>query len=197
MVAGQAMPHEVLPSPPSDIVEVGRILGAWGVRGGVKVQPFAADPQALQAARVWRLLPPASSGPVPDLPGRPWPTELHIIGVRHQGGCVVASVRGVSDRDAAQALRGARVFVARAQFPRASEGEYYCVDLIGLPVVNREGVDLGTVVGLMETGAHDVLRVVERSGPSPVERLIPFVEAFVDAVDLDGRRIVVDWGLDY
>jgi len=103
--------------------------------------------------------------------------------------------------------------VSRASFPAATEGEYYWVDLIGLSVVNREGVVLGEVVGLMETGAHDVLRIRPpaltpegaavapakgaRKNADPGELLIPFVAAYVDGVDMAARRITVDWGLDY
>ena len=143
------------------------------------------------------------------------------------GEVVVATVQDLQGRDAAEALRGARVFVSRASFPTAAEGEYYWVDLIGLTVVNREGVVLGEVAGLMETGAHDVLRV-RPAAPQPVdappasqgsagraskpgsagmvgrgaaaapqECLIPFVAAYVIGVDLAQRRITVDWGLDY
>jgi 16S rRNA processing protein RimM len=99
----------------------------------------------------------------------------------------------VPDRDAAEALRGARIFVARASFPTAGEDEYYWVDLLGCAVANREGVAFGTVAELIDTGAHSVLRVVEGEN----ERLIPFVGAYVDTVDLAARRIVVDWGLDF
>jgi 16S rRNA processing protein RimM len=91
------------------------------------------------------------------------------------------------------------VYVSRASFPSAAEGEYYWVDLIGLTVVNRQGAVLGEVVGLMETGTHDVLRVQPPGGgvTQPQECLIPFVAVYVDGVDLAQRRITVDWGLDY
>jgi 16S rRNA processing protein RimM len=97
-------------------------------------------------------------------------------------------------------LRGARIFVPRSSFPTAADGEYYWVDLIGLQVLNREGVDLGQVRDLMSTGPQTVL-VIEASpeaeGGKPVERMIPFVSAFVDGVDLPGKRITVDWQPDY
>ncbi|HVK31075.1 MAG TPA: ribosome maturation factor RimM, partial [Burkholderiaceae bacterium] len=112
---------------------------------------------------------------------------------RSSGGLVVASAQEVPDRGAAEALRGARVFVGRASFPTAAADEYYWVDLIGCEVVNRDGVPLGGVADLIDTGAHSVLRVVQ----ADVERLIPFVAAYIDAVDLPARRITVDWGLDY
>lgn len=172
---------------PADAVEVGRIVGAWGVKGGFKVQPFAAKPQALFSSRRWYLKP--AEGAV----GRLAPTLLRITQAREHGGLVVAAAQDVTDRQAAEALRGARIFVSRASFPTAAEDEYYWVDLIGCRVVNREGTALGTVVDLLDTGAHSVLRVVD----GEIERLIPFVGAYVDAVDLPDQTITVDWGLDY
>jgi 16S rRNA processing protein RimM len=101
----------------------------------------------------------------------------------------------VPDRTAAEALRGARVFIGRASFPTPDPDEFYWVDLIGLQVFNREGVLLGEVLGLIDNGVHSVLQV--RADPAAAERLIPFVAAYVDRVDLAARRIDVDWGLDY
>ncbi len=121
---------------------------------------------------------------------------------REHGDAVVASVQDVTDRDTAEALRGSRIFVSRNSFPTASVDEFYWVDLIGLEVTNRAGDRLGMVTGLLDTGAHSVLRVRPHDAPPAAsaescERLIPFVSAYVDEVDIDGRRIVVDWGLDY
>ena len=85
--------------------------------------------------------------------------------------------------------------------PNYGDGEYYWIDLIGLDVLNRESQALGRVVGLIDTGPHCVLRIVPEGLPEPVkpdqERLIPFVDAFVDGVDLAARQIRVDWGVDY
>lgn len=172
---------------PADAVEVGRIVGAWGVKGWFKVQPFAAEPQALFSSRRWYLRPPEGPGTAPP------PPLLRITQSREHGGLVVAGAQEVPDRNAAEALKGARVFVGRSSFPTAGADEYYWVDLIGCEVVNREGVALGHVADLLDTGAHSVLRVVQ----GDAERLIPFVAAYVDTVDLPGRRIGVDWGLDY
>jgi 16S rRNA processing protein RimM len=106
----------------------------------------------------------------------------------------------VADRNQAEALKGARIFVPRSSFPTAGADEYYWVDLLGLDVVNREGVALGQVKDLMSTGPQTVLvlsQVSEETGKPPVERMIPFVSAFIDQVDLPGRKITVDWQLDY
>ncbi|MOA43768.1 Ribosome maturation factor RimM [compost metagenome] len=97
------------------------------------------------------------------------------------------------DRNAAEALRGARVFVPRSSFPTAGDDEYYWVDLIGLSVVNREGVVLGTVRELLATGPQTTLVLTAEEDGKTIERMVPFVSVFVDKVDLPGRLITVDW----
>jgi len=128
------------------------------------------------------------------------PSPLRVVSAKEQGDMVVAQVEGVDDRSAAEALRGARVFVPRASFPTAGDDEFYWVDLIGLDVVNRDGDALGRVIGLLDTGPHSVLRIAPPGQgvvSEAAERLVPFVSAFVDDVNLAERRITVDWGLDY
>ncbi len=213
---------------PEDAIEVGRILGAWGIKGGIKVLPFASDPQALFSAKVWFLKPAESAKPpsaaASAKPGKPavvpahktpaqkaalaapLPFALNVKGVRDQGDAIVCTAPEIADRDAAEAMKGVRVFVSRATFPHPDPDEFYWIDLIGLSVFNRDDAALGEVIGLIDTGPHCVLRVKpvasEGQGTAPAEpaadeRLIPFVEAYVDSVDIPGRRIVVDWGLDY
>jgi len=191
------------PDWPADAVEVGRIMDPWGVKGWFKVQPFAADPQALFASRRWHLLPP-DDAPVerPGTDARAYPALLKITGAKEHGAGVVAQAQEVQDRGAARALRGARVFIGRSSFPTPGPNEFYWVDLVGLRVVNRQGQALGAVAGLIDTGAHSVLRVVPDASSvgeaaHESERLIPFVAAYVDDVSLENRCITVDWGLDY
>ena len=188
---------------PADAVEVGRIVDAWGVKGWIKVQPFAADPQALFSSRRWFLRP--SEGGALRRPGghvSAPPSLLRVVQAKEHGEVVVAQVHDVTDRGEAEALRGARVFVARSSFPTAGADEYYWVDLIGLNVLNQQGQALGQVIGLLDTGPHSVLRVARELEPGgapaeAAERLIPFVAAYVDDVDLAARRITVDWSPDY
>lgn len=182
---------------PADAVEVARIVDAWGVKGWIKLQPFATDPQALFSTRRWHIRPATQAiGAAPTLP------LLHVTQVKTHGDSVVAATRELADRDAAHALRGARVFVPRSSFPSTTDDEFYWVDLIGAEVVNREGHSLGRVTSLIDTGAHSVL-CVRRPDAGPdesdttAERLIPFVAAYVDRVDAVAHRIEVDWGLDY
>lgn len=179
------------PALPGDAVEVGRVIGAWGVKGGFKVKPFAADPQALFSTKRWYLAPPELPGPRPAA-AADWPNPLRIVTAREHGDAVLATAQDIEDRNAAEALKGARVFVSRASFPTPEADEFYWVDLIGCEVVNREGVALGPVVGLVETGPHCVLRI-QPPHPKAPELLIPFVEAYVGQVDIAARRIEADW----
>ena len=119
---------------------------------------------------------------------------------KRHGDEVVAQLVGVADRDAAEALKGAVVHVSRRYFPPLEDNEYYWVDLIGLSVENLQGEILGTVNGLMESGAHPIFRVmpeVSEAEAKSHEILIPFVDQFVKTVDQQARRITVDWQRDY
>ena len=188
-------------SLPDDALEVGRILDAWGVKGWVKVLPHSTEPEALFSAQSWFLQ-------VPDARFRPGFTafsgtvSLNVDEAKTHSGSVVAKFAGVDDRNVAETLRGARIFLPRSSFPAASADEYYWADLIGLNVVNREGVGLGCVRDLMATGPHSVLCVEyidsqEDGTNTPAERMIPFVAAYVDKVDIAGKCITVDWQPDY
>ena len=182
---------------PPDAVEVGRVQEAWGIKGWVRLHPHSADPAVLLHARRWFLIPPegryargfdAFAGTV----------TVDVDETKLHGDGLVARLQPVPDRNAAEALKGARILVARADFPpNPNPDEYYWVDLIGLQVVNREGVPLGEVFDLMPTGPHSVLCLRYTQGEQTLERMIPFVSAYVDQVDLPGRRITVDWQPDY
>jgi 16S rRNA processing protein RimM len=173
---------------PADAIEVGRIADAWGIKGWFKVLPHSAQPEALFSSKRWFLQAPGDSSQVFRLPVRE---------AKEHSDCIVAASAEVPDRTAAEALRGARVFVPRSSFPTPGDDEYYWVDLIGLSVVNREGVALGTVRELMANGPQTTLVLAAEQDGKAVERLIPFVAAFVDSVDLSGRLITVDWQADY
>jgi 16S rRNA processing protein RimM len=177
---------------PADAIEVGRILDAWGIKGWFKVLPYSASPEALFASKRWFLLP--SEKGAKTFTG---PVTLAIKEAKEHSDSVVAHAQEVPDRDTAEALRGARIFVARSSFPTPDKDEYYWVDLIGLDVVNREDLHLGTVQELLSTGPQTVLVIAYEQDGKPAERMIPFVSAYVDGVDLPARRIRVDWQPDY
>ncbi len=175
---------------PADLVLVGHVLDAWRLDGSIKVAPYSSDAAALLAAREWWF----------DVRGSL--RAFDVMNAKAHGGAVTARLVGIVDRDAAEALKGARISVARRAFPVTDDAEYYWVDLIGAAVVNLQGASLGEVVDLLDNGAHQTLVVRETvdggtDGGTTVERLIPFVDAVVPTVDLAARRIVVDWQADY
>ena len=192
---------------PADAIEVGRIADAWGIKGWFKVLPHSASPEALFSSKRWYLLPSdrkvgGSKSPsqlAAVSPSTDKPALLKIKEAKDHADTVVACSLDVVDRNQAEALKGARIFVPRSSFPTAGDDEYYWVDLLGLEVLNREGIALGQVKDLMSTGPQTVLVLSQAAedGKPPVERMIPFVSAFVDNVDLPGRKITVDWQLDY
>jgi 16S rRNA processing protein RimM len=167
--------------PPEQPVVMGRIVAPFGVKGWVKIQPYTATARSLGAYQVWWL----------TRDGTEW-RECAVEGVQPQGSNMAAKLAGCDDREAAAALKGLEVAVPRAELPAAAPGEFYWTDLLGLRVENERAQQLGTVARMMETGANDVL-VVEGDR----ERLIPFIGDVVKCVDLESRRIVVDWDADY
>lgn len=200
-------------SLPDDAVELGRFHGPWGIKGWIHVQSYSPDADVLFKAEEWFLLPPETQrkpGPkaAASVPGAcpvTGPTRVAIRSIKDHSDGIVAQIDGVDNRNIAETLKGVRIFVSRASFPAPADGEFYWIDLIGLQVVNREGVLLGTVKDLMSTGPHSVLVLESSDESSPVdgkaaeaaERLIPFVDAYVDEVDIAARRISVDWQADY
>ena len=192
-------PFEASPLP-ADAVELGRFLGAWGVKGWVYIQPHSADTRALFESSEWFLLPPEARF-ARGFSAFPGPVRVRVAEIKLHSDRIVACLEGVTDRTGAEALKGARIHVPRSAFPPAEEGEYYWVDLLGLDVVNREGVHLGVVRDLMPTGPTSVL-VMEHTETvdgveKTAERMVPFVAAYIDDVDLKARRITADWQTDY
>lgn len=159
---------------------MGRVAAPYAVKGWIKLQTFTEHLDSLLDYEVWRL-------------GRngEW-REFRLLEGKVHGQSLLARLQGVDDRNGAEALQGMDVAVRRDEMPQADEGEYYWDELIGMEVVNVQGEALGRVEGLLETGAHDVLQV-----RGDRVRLIPFVEAYIQEVDVEAGRMVVDWGLDW
>jgi 16S rRNA processing protein RimM len=185
---------------PADAIEVGRIADAWGIKGFFKVIPYSASPEALFSSKRWYLLPPEPRPGVVLKSKELAFTGCQLLKVRNakdHSDTVVAQVDGCDDRSTAELLRGARIFVARSSFPTAAKDEFYWVDLMGLAVVNREGVSLGVVKDLISTGPQTVIVIETEIEGKKIETLIPFVSVYVDDVSLADKRITVDWQLDY
>jgi 16S rRNA processing protein RimM len=163
---------------------MGRVATPHGVRGAVKVQPLSAEQGALLAFGEWWL---------GDRDSDDW-SRRRVVGSRLQSGAIVAEFEGVTTREMAAALRHLWVGVPREILPALAPDEHYQADLIGMAVVNRKGRSLGYVASFIDSGAHPIVRVIAADG---FERLIPWVTAFVDRVDVAEHRIDVDWSEDY
>ena len=159
--------------PRPEKVCLGTIVGVHGVQGTVRIKSFTADPADI-----------AAYGAVSDESGgRRF--EVKVLGQAR--GTVLARLSGIADRNAAEALRGLRLYVPRAALPEANEDEFYHADLIGLPVETREGAPLGSVRAVHNFGAGDILELRDGNGR---EILLPFSDAAVPEIDLANGRIV-------
>lgn len=170
-----------MPEPQDKHIVMGEIAGVYGVRGWVRVRSFTEPMDNLLRYRLWTLDEDGSGT-----------RAVTVLEGRSHGPGLVARLEGIEDRDAAAKLQGRKILVRRAELPQAP-GEFYWADLEGLQVVTVDGVHLGQVDHLLETGANDVLVVQGER-----ERLIPFVRPdVVKAVDLQARQLTVDWDPDF
>ena len=164
------------------LVLLGKIVGIHGLRGELKLESYTEPRTQIFRYQPWLMRFATGEKTIEGCRGRA------------QGKGMIAELPGIADRDAAAALVGAEIWVARSALPNARPGEYYWSDLEGLEVVTLEGVSLGRVSHLVATGANDVLVVKDATR----ERLIPFlVDRFVTEVDLDAGRLTVDWDPEF
>lgn len=162
---------------------LGRVLGAFGVRGEARLESWTEPRDAIFRYQPWILRSPQGVE-----------RELRGVRGRDSGKHLVATFPDVTDRDQVEAMRGTEIHVPRAALPPPKPGEYYWVDLEGLRVVTVDGVPLGTVSHLFSTGSNDVL--VARDDER--ERMIPFVQSrYVTGVDFDAGVVTVDWDPDF
>ena len=167
--------------PTEKRVVLGRVSGLFGVRGWVKIYSETDPREGIVSYSPWQLR-----------VRNEW-RDIEVESGQRHGKSVIAKLKGIDDRDAAAALIDAEIAVSRSQLPKADEGEFYWADLEGLAVRTIEGVELGTVSHLIETGANDVLVVKGER-----ERLIPFIrEQVIRTIDLDQGLLVVDWDPDF
>jgi len=155
---------------------MGRVAGSYGVRGWIKVVPYSVEVDALAAHPTWWVEGEARG----------------LEEARPHSGNLLAKLAGIETREQALALKGAMVSVPRAALAEAGEGQYYWADLVGLEVVNTDGKPLGAVRQLVSNGVHDVIEVAGER-----RRFLPWVPAVVRKVDLEARRIEVEWDADW
>jgi len=168
------------------MIVLGRIAGAYGLYGWVKLQAYGDDFPALGEMPQWWL--------GDDSSGADWQPCV-LKGCKAHGKGWIAKFAGIDERNGALALDGKYVAALRGDLPKTARDEYYWADLIGMDVVNLQGERLGRVSSLLSTGAHDVLCVQE--GAEGAERLLPFVAQIVKGVDTANRVIRVEWGSDW
>ncbi|RNF85116.1 ribosome maturation factor RimM [Montanilutibacter psychrotolerans] len=162
---------------------LGRVLGAFGLRGELKLESWTEPRPAIFRYQPWILRDPQG-------------VEREVRGARgkESGKYLIGHLPDVLDRDAAEAMRGTEIYIPRAAMPPPKPGEYYWVDLEGLRVVNVDGTPMGVVTHLFSTGANDVLVTRDDSR----ERMIPFVQPqYVTSVDFEAGVVTVDWDPDF
>ena len=163
------------------LVELGNINGVFGIQGWVKVFSHTSPRIQITDYRLWLI---KHNGQY---------KEYRVLRGREQGKAIVAQLEGIDDRNTSEAMVGATVFVRSDQLDELGEGEYYWSQLIGLDVVTEQGVTLGVVDWLFETGNNDVMVV-----QGDKERFIPYIKNnFVKEVDLEAGQILVDWDPDF
>ena len=175
---------------PGDLIELGAVRGAYGLKGWVRIVPFAADGAVLEGVRRWWLL------------GKVEPLELTVQEVKRHAESILAKWAGCESKEAADAFKGATIAVARSHFPAPAEGEHYLSDMVGYRVINREGIELGTICGV-RTGnsenrsgaAAQWLEVGVDGEREPL--LIPLVDRYVETIEPEDRLIRVDWESDW
>ncbi len=167
----------------NDIVVLGRLADPYGIQGWLWLYPFGDDPLSWADMPVWWIA----------REGEPW-RECRLKSLKAHSNGVVVLLDGVADRTTAESMKGVLVGAPREALPKTDKNEFYWTDLIGLDVINAADERLGKVVGLIETGANAVLRVL---GDDQVERLLPFVSAVVLAVEKEVGQIRVEWGSDW
>jgi 16S rRNA processing protein RimM len=160
---------------PDDKVLAGVITAAHGIKGEVKLKSFTTDPRAI-----------AAYGPLLASTGE----HLEIQKLKVQKDGFIAALKGVGDRNKAEALKGVELFLQRSQLPEAEEGEVYVYDLIGLQAVTPGGDTFGTVVAVPNFGAGDLLEI-RRDGVKETV-LVPFAQDYVPKVDLERKELVLD-----
>ena len=156
----------------ADLILLGVIGAPHGIRGEVRIKAFTGDPLAI-----------AEYGPLTDRKGR----SFTIADIRPAKEVVVARIKGVATREAAEALNGVELFVSRDKLPESEdEDEFLQADLVGCAVVGPGGVALGTVTAVQNYGAGDLLDIETLDGRSV---LMPFTKAFAPRIDVAGKRI--------
>ncbi|UVJ45056.1 ribosome maturation factor RimM [Pseudomonas sp. LS1212] len=174
------------PESADDLIVVGKIFSVHGVRGEVKVYSFTDPIENLLDYRIWTL---RRDGVV---------KRVELVSGRSTQKDLVAKLKGLDDRDEARLLSGYEILISRSLLPNLPGDEYYWYQLVGLKVINQDGQLFGTIDHLLETGANDVMVVKPCAGSlDDRERLLPYTEQCVLAIDLGAGEMRVEWDTDF
>ena len=176
---------------PGNLIQLGAVRGAYGLKGWVRIAPFAADGVVLESVRRWWLM-----------PGGERPLELSVQQIKRHAESILAKWAGCESKEAADAFKGATIAVARSDFPALGEGEHYLSDMVGYRVLNRQGTELGTIRGVRSGDVEN-----RSSGAAPwlevgvddqrETLLIPLVDRYVEEIEPAARLVRVDWENDW
>lgn len=167
-------------------VELGKIVGVWGVKGWVKLHSYTRERTDISQYKTWYLQAPRSKAE---------PAAIEVLQCREQGQGIVAQLDGITDRDQAMAMSGQTILVKQADLPELPQGEFYWQELIGLTVKNEQST-IGEITSILETGANDVL-VCKNAEASQPDVLIPYTDQVVLDVDREAGTMIVDWDAGY
>jgi 16S rRNA processing protein RimM len=180
-----------------DLIELGAVQDAQGLQGQIKVRPHSPDPVALLSSKeLWLSLIPRRGEGVATSHEQASLSLYKVKQAKMHSGTVVIALDGINNRDQAEALKGARILVARDEFPKAGSDSYYWVDLIGCKAVNLQGESLGEVIDVNDNGAHGIIALGD-SQAKTVKQLVPFVKEVVHHVDLPNKLLTLDWQADW
>lgn len=163
-------------------IELGKLVGVWGVKGWVKLHSYTRNRADISQYKTWYLQKPRSKSD---------PAPIEVLNCREQGQGMVAQFVDVNDRDQAMAMSGQVVFVKQSDLPDLPQGEFYWQQLIGL-TVKHGAITIGEVDSILETGANDVL-VCKNIVKGEADVLIPYVDEVVLEIDIETGTMLVDW----
>ncbi|MBC8493403.1 MAG: ribosome maturation factor RimM [Candidatus Thioglobus sp.] len=168
---------------------IGQINGLFGVQGWVKIFSYSHPRKNILTYKPWHV----------QVDGV-W-TTLEMVKGREQGKTIVAQLKGVNDREVARGYIGTELYIERSQLPKLPEGKYYWDELTDLEVINTNGIVLGRIAYMVDTGSNSVMVInaekESSSSKNNKEHWVPYMEPFLISIDMDARQVLVDWDEDF
>lgn len=166
----------------SELVVMGRVIAPYGVLGWLKIHPDTEVLDGLLDYKSWWI-------------GKDdnW-RELKVESAKIHNNILVVKLQSIDDRDIAFSCKGKQIAVPRELFPKLEKDEFYWSDLIGITVSNQQNVDFGKIIDVFATGANDVIVAKSDTGQ---ERLMPYIADVILEVDLNAKKMLVDWDADF